>query len=52
MLLSGIESLQVTKYCAKIKIDNAQSIQMFLKLQFKEVMYNYSVGYKYLCLIL
>ncbi|XP_034934261.1 N-acetyltransferase 9-like protein isoform X2 [Chelonus insularis] len=37
MLRYGIDLLEATKYRAKIKLDNKESIQMFTKLQFQEV---------------
>ncbi|XP_076286990.1 N-acetyltransferase 9-like protein [Lasioglossum baleicum] len=36
MLLYGIDKLHVTRYRAKIKLDNENSIKMFTKLQFQE----------------
>ncbi|XP_012057236.1 PREDICTED: N-acetyltransferase 9-like protein [Atta cephalotes] len=36
MLLYGAETLNVNKFCAKIKLDNAVSIRMFEKLGFRE----------------
>ncbi|XP_076649534.1 N-acetyltransferase 9-like protein isoform X2 [Halictus rubicundus] len=37
MLLYGIDKLHVTRYRAKIKFDNENSIKMFTKLQFQEM---------------
>jgi len=37
MFLTGAETLNVNKFCAKIKLDNAVSIRMFEKLGFQEV---------------
>lgn len=37
MLLYGIDKLHVTRYIAKIKLDNENSIKMFTKLQFQEM---------------
>lgn len=37
MLLYGIDTLGVRSYVAKIKLDNAKSIEMFEKLGFQEV---------------
>ncbi|XP_076248964.1 alpha/beta-tubulin-N-acetyltransferase 9-like [Calliopsis andreniformis] len=37
MLLYGINTLNVTRYIAKIKLDNEKSITMFTKLKFQEV---------------
>ncbi|XP_071556474.1 alpha/beta-tubulin-N-acetyltransferase 9-like isoform X1 [Temnothorax nylanderi] len=37
MLLYGAETLNINKFCAKIKLDNAVSIRMFEKLGFREV---------------
>ncbi|CAK9802501.1 N-acetyltransferase 9-like protein [Anthophora plagiata] len=37
MLLYGIDTLNVTKYTAKIKFDNEKSITMFKKLGFHEI---------------
>ncbi|KYN27261.1 PREDICTED: N-acetyltransferase 9-like protein [Trachymyrmex cornetzi] len=36
MLLYGAETLNINKFCAKIKLDNAVSIRMFEKLGFRE----------------
>ncbi|KAG5319070.1 NAT9 protein, partial [Acromyrmex heyeri] len=36
MLLYGTETLNINKFCAKIKLDNAVSIRMFEKLGFRE----------------
>ncbi|XP_011861864.1 PREDICTED: N-acetyltransferase 9-like protein isoform X2 [Vollenhovia emeryi] len=37
MLLYGVETLNINKFCAKIKLDNAVSFRMFEKLGFREV---------------
>ena len=39
--ISGFEKLNISKFSAKISMDNTKSINMFKKLHFKEVVFRF-----------